>query len=203
MNPTTLRHLTLTTLAAVLLGGCATSSHDLGPSNNVVGATGAQNLASGVPVGSWGCKWVNDTPVMVFTIRSTLILDARGGGHLMSVFDGAYKSGYSFGVGKFRGLKRVTWQTNLRYTKVSRVGQELYCYRQPSSQAQLVSGNPAGFSLRDYKSLGGGLTGGAYEAIWGKGNDAGLDVYKIEGKNLVLENSTDGRRWLFKVGSVR
>jgi hypothetical protein len=203
MNHLNVRALALSTVAVALLAGCATNSHDLGPSNNIAGSTGAQNLVNGVPVGSWGCKWVNDTPVMTFTIRSSLMFDARGGGHLMSVFDGAYKGGYKFGVGKFTGLRRVTWQTASHYTKISRVGNELYCYRQPTSQASLVSGNPAGYSLRDYMSLGGGLTGGAYDAIWGKRNDAGLDVYSIQGKNLVLENSTDGRRWLFKVGSVR
>src|SRR6187397_342905 len=132
----TTRTIALAAVLALTLAGCSTTSHDLGPNRTAAGATGGGVTASGVPTGNWYCRFVANNFNNVFTITSTLMITPEGTGHINTSFDAAFKGGYRFGVGKFAGRQRISWTTTSHYTKIAKVGNELYCYREARVRAQ-------------------------------------------------------------------
>lgn len=147
------------------------------------------------PTGSWYCIFPARSPHGTVTITSTLTIAPDGTARWRHVTKSAMDSGYFILRGKFQGLTEVSWTTATSGPphRVVRVGNELYIYNNKTDD-KLVSGSPPGFTLYDYQNLG---VAGAYTRL-DKPGDGGVDIYLIDGKNLVLAASTDRRRYIFK-----
>jgi hypothetical protein len=94
----------------------------------------------------------------------------------------------------------VAWTTEKKYfpDQVKRVGNEIMIYSTPSRNSTvLTTGNPVGHTLKDYDTVGGVLPDGLSKTS-GLGIEGGVCIYDIKGKDLILKNSYDGNRWLFK-----
>jgi hypothetical protein len=209
MNSYRLARFSLLATTALLLSSCAneggfgglsSSPDNLGPAKTVASAIGNQTM-NGVPIGTWLCQYVNPVPVGTATVRANLIIRDDGSALLRITSLSEFKGGYSIGMGKFAGLKRVMWLTEKRYpaNAVKRVGEEIMIYSDPNHHhVQLVSGTPAGYTLNDYETLGAGK-GERFTKMLSS-IEGGVTIFKIQGKNLVLENSEDGSRWLYRRG---
>jgi hypothetical protein len=177
--------------AAILLSSCTG------------GGGGSSNATTpeGVPTGTWRCVVVNKFPVGTATITGTLSILPDGRHSFSEKLDVRYtKSNVSIGMGLFRGRKSVSWSTQRPPGgKVARVGEKLFVYKNPNAK-RLVSGDPPGYTLVDYRSLGiPGADPFGLNAAEKRGSlDDAPTVYSFKGRDLVLRNSTDGNLWLYK-----
>jgi len=122
-------------------------------------------------------------------------IDASGHDTTDATFILEWPAGMEIGNGKFAGLKRLEWTQRNSAASIKRIGNKLFFYGDPNSKPTLVRGTPAGYSLYDYQSLG-GVNPDAVKAFDSTG--PAVSIYEISGKNLILTNSTDGNRWLYK-----
>lgn len=197
VNTRTLSILAGLTSAALSLPSCTTTGggHNLGPTDTAQGAIGLKSM-DGIPVGGWVCVYKVRNENNTVNIRSMVHIDADGSAAQLSTFDCAFDQGWSFGAGKFAGMRRVVWSTKTKYHSAKRVGDEIYLYCHPGEKSILTSGNPPGHTLRDFMTLGGLLDKPVDELAGGP--KGGVTIMKIKGRDLVMENSTDGSRWLYK-----
>jgi len=77
---------------------------------------------------------------------------------------------------------------------VKKIGDKIYAYSDPSGKSRLVRGDPPGFTLNDYETFGGAMPDGIDAYAGGPG----VSIFQISGKDLILTNSEDNNRWLYK-----
>ena len=156
------------------------------------GSKQAREATTRLPAGSWSFNFsVDNKRNATTTAKGTLTIQPNGLAFSTVTTEHKLYSGLTVTVGKFRGVNRIVYTTSAP-AKVKRVGDELYAL--PAGKEKLVSGNPPGYTLWDYETLGGVLPELAKKDI----SDEGASIYRIAGRDLVLMNSYDGKKYLLK-----
>jgi len=153
---------------------------------------------AGLPVGTW--RWESAigggaTPKVVFTSIVSITSDGRT--HSQFTSYSAEKAGSQIGYGKFAGRDHVSWTIAADAQKTVRVGDEIYVYPDPAHRTRLVGGDPPGYSLEDYQSLGGILSPKERKA-WGDPNAIEIAIFKIQGRDLLLLTAFNKTQLLYK-----
>jgi hypothetical protein len=184
-----LKSLTIVALPVLACGliSCRTTA----PDSSAPPATGP----TGIPVGRWATVYEFPAPVFkVSNLRNVITLRPDGTGFRTSTYHYEYKPGYSISQGKFKGYRMLKWTETKTVGTVKRLGDKIYMYGDPKAKASLVEGYPAGFALDDYYTFGGALPQG----ISAYSSGPGVSIFSMSGKDLILENSDDNHRWLYK-----
>ena len=146
-------------------------------------------------MGKWICVYDAKIPNMrTSTLKVELHIIENGTGYGVLTFTYQGLPGKAFTAGSFKGQNAVSWTETRPSGQAKRVGDKLFIYPDKKGGATLVKGSPAGFTLHDYETMGGALPQGIFSA----GYAAGVSVYQISGKDLILESSQDNNRWLYK-----
>src|SRR5262249_19656241 len=146
-----------------------------------------------LPVGTWRRELSHNGLDVQQTITSTVSITAKGAEHVQHAFVYTWTSGCP--SGKFAGRPRVSWTQASDAGKVVRIGDEIYIYPDPASKARLLAGDPPGYSLEDYESLGGTRPA---QVRGGRGDPNMIDIFKIQGRDLLLLDSVDHKKYLFQ-----
>ena len=137
----------------------------------------------GVPRGRWEYRIVENVKTqyargpIVYILGFTLKADATG-----STIIGLEYNGTPVTAGLFKGKSHVKALSACPITKATRDGDKLFLYS--GGTFNLVSGDPAGYTIKDY-ATGGGLTPEAtidtmFQSFYG------VTVFKIDGDSLVF-----------------
>ncbi len=176
-------------VASILLAACSTTGSTSGTQQG-----GADSSA--IPTGKW--RSVYRLPIDgIKKLEGDFLfqLPPSGKGFTDATVVMELKPGQQFGTGKFRGLNRITWTERKYSGKVSREGNKLYVYSDPNSRAQVIRSTPPGYSSQDFWTVG-GVNPDGVNAFDSTG--PGVSIFEIVGKDLILTNSSDGNRWLYK-----
>jgi hypothetical protein len=184
--------LLATLLACAALCVAATSCSTTGSSD----APPAEAGSNAIPAGRWKSVYTLPMkPLRRCELQVDMRIDANGRDTTDATFLLEWPAGMEIGNGKFAGQKRIQWTQRNSAASIKRVGNKLFFYGDPNRKPTLVRGTPAGFSLTDYQSLG-GINPDGVKAFDSTGPT--VSIYEISGKDLILTNSTDGNRWLYK-----
>jgi len=176
-------------LSLFLLTGCPSSgSYNLGPTENVVGATGL-SVDGGIPVGSWMNMNRQESGSTITTINSVVVFRQDDLGHYAINHALQWKSGSTCPTPPFTGNRLVSWAVQQPLKKVARDGNKIFVYIDPANRGELTSGIPGGHSLAEFQRLGGGM----HSPL----SQVGVSVFEISGNNLILTSAPDGVRRVF------
>lgn len=178
--------------SALILGLCSCATTDPGG-----GAAGTpwKTTSDGIPIGRWKTE-IRATLPPLKLVKTTVVLTLKpdGTGYREITMHYEFPPGISVAHGKFKGTRVVKWTDRKTVGKVKRIGDKIYFYGDPNANAQLLEGYPPGYTLHDYETLG----GAAPQGIDATSGSVGVTILLISGKNLILTNSTDNNRWLYK-----
>ncbi len=191
-----LLHLAFPLLGLAVFCLFQTSCNTTGSSDPGPVASTTPGDSTTIPTGRW--KSVYTLPMKPLKKCELLVemrIDANGKDTTDATFTLEWPPGMEIGNGKFSGLRRVQWTQRNSAASIKRVGNKLFFYGDPNAKTMLVRGTPPGYSLRDYQTLG-GVNPDGVKAFDTTGS--GVSIYEISGRDLILTNSTDGNRWLYK-----
>lgn len=149
----------------------------------------------GLPVGAWRKETIADNSAAHSIFTSTVSITSDGRGHWQHTYLITWKFGRQIGYGKFAGRTRLSWTIAADARKTARVGDEIYMYPDPAGKTRLLGGDPPGYSLEDYQSMGGTISPQERNG-WAIQNS--IDIFKIQGRDLLLLDSEDKKQYLFK-----
>jgi hypothetical protein len=176
-------------LGLTLFTGCPSSGgYNLGPTENVVGATGL-SVEGGVPVGSWVHLSTRGSGSPTVTVNSVVVFRQDGLGHYAINHSLQWKPGTSCPTAPFAGNRLVSWAIQQPLKKVVRDGNKIFVYIDPANRGTLTASIPSGHSLAEFERLGSGMRSPL--------SQVGVSVFEISGKNLVLTSAPDGVRRIF------
>jgi hypothetical protein len=157
-----------------------------------------KTTTEGIPVGRW--KTVIEpkgSGMKVARATNVIVLRPDGTGYRETTWEYALPSNMSLSSGKFKGRKSLSWTDQKTVGTVKRVGEKLFMYGDPKAQSRIVRADPPGYTLKDYVTFG-----GANPDLWndnyGDNAETGITIFEISGKDLIMTNSGDNNRWLYK-----
>ncbi len=177
----------------LFLTGCPSSGgYNLGPTQNVVGATGL-SVEGGVPVGSWMNMNRLDRVSVISTVNSVLVFRQDDLGHYAINHALQWKAGTTCSLTPFVGSRLISWAVQQPLKKVVREGNKIYVYIDPANRGELTAAIPSGHTLADFERVGAAVAGNMRSPL----SQVGVSIFEISGNNLILTSAPDGVRRTF------